>query len=279
MISLVHAQEGVELAHSFVAEINRIILFPLITLLLVIALLIFIWGAFQYVSNAGNDAGRAAGKRHLLWGVIGMLIMLSAYAILTIAANTFGIDPDQYRRETFSGTSAAPVTSPAPVTRPGGPSTPTTPAVTVPSSLTSNPYTYAYVEMVENGIPANLAEQYVTDWATYDANDAADFAEAMSVIEGVTSLSRETLERVQTEIANTVSVSTRSIPPHIARDLEGNPYIYAYHEMVDNGIPVGIASYRANQIATDVRFAQSFQEYGYISSETVARIEADAAAQ
>lgn len=95
---IAYAQEGVELAHSFVGQINQVILFPLITLLTVIALLYFLWGGFQYVANANNDSARAAGKKHLFWGIIGLLIMLSAYAILSIAANTFGIDADQYNR-------------------------------------------------------------------------------------------------------------------------------------------------------------------------------------
>lgn len=95
----VYAQEGVELAHSFVAQLNQVILFPLITLMTVIALLYFLWGGFQYVLGANNDTARATGKKHLIWGIIGLLVMLSAYAILSIAANTFGIDTDQYNRD------------------------------------------------------------------------------------------------------------------------------------------------------------------------------------
>ena len=95
---IAYAQEGTELAHSFVAQINDIILFPLITLLTAIALLVFLWGGFQYVYNSGSEQGREQGRKHILWGIIGLLIMLSAYAILSIAANTFGIDTDEYSR-------------------------------------------------------------------------------------------------------------------------------------------------------------------------------------
>lgn len=92
------AQTGTELAHSFVARINAVILFPLITLLTAVALVYFLWGGFQYVYNASNDTKRAAGKQHMIWGVIGLLVMLSAYSILSIAANTIGVDTDQYNR-------------------------------------------------------------------------------------------------------------------------------------------------------------------------------------
>jgi len=83
--------EGTELAKSFVQKINNAILFPLIMLLMAIAILVFLYGAFEYVSGADNDGVRDNGRRHLLWGTIGLLVMVSAVAILTIAANTFNL--------------------------------------------------------------------------------------------------------------------------------------------------------------------------------------------
>jgi|GEM_PF-833231 len=78
-------------AQCFVDKINDAILFPLITLLMALAFLFFLYGAFEYVKNSGSDAGRETGRRHLLYGVIGMLVMLSAFSILNIAAGTFGL--------------------------------------------------------------------------------------------------------------------------------------------------------------------------------------------
>lgn len=96
---IAHAQSGVEAAHSFVGKINEVILFPLILLLTATALLVFLWGGFQYVYYAANDTKKQEGKTHMLWGVLGLLVMLSAYAILAIAANTIGVDVDQYSRD------------------------------------------------------------------------------------------------------------------------------------------------------------------------------------
>lgn len=91
MIAL--AAEHVEAAQSLVKRVNDAILFPLITLGLSIAVLFFLWGAFQYVYNSDNESGRETGKRHLFYGIIGLLVMVSAFAILSIAAGTFGITP------------------------------------------------------------------------------------------------------------------------------------------------------------------------------------------
>lgn len=78
-------------AQGFLAKIDNAILFPLITLLMAIALLIFLYGAFEYVRGAASEGEREKGQRHLLYGTIGMLVMLSAFTLLSIAANTFNL--------------------------------------------------------------------------------------------------------------------------------------------------------------------------------------------
>jgi TRAP-type C4-dicarboxylate transport system permease small subunit len=92
---IAHAQSpGVAVAQQFVAKFNEVILFPIITLLIAVALLVFIWGCFQYIAGAANPATRTEGQKHIMWGIIGMFVMLTAYAILTIAANTFGLNDE-----------------------------------------------------------------------------------------------------------------------------------------------------------------------------------------
>ena len=86
------AEGGVALAQDFMDRINQVILYPLILLMLGVSLMVFLYGAFEYVLNADNENGRETGKQHLLWGTVGLLVMVSAYAILAIAANTFGLD-------------------------------------------------------------------------------------------------------------------------------------------------------------------------------------------
>lgn len=89
-----YAQEAADVAQSFMDRINEVILFPLITLLLAIALVVFLFGAFQYVLGANNPTARAEGSKHILWGIIGMVVMVSAWTILYIAAGTFGVESE-----------------------------------------------------------------------------------------------------------------------------------------------------------------------------------------
>ena len=83
---------GADVARGFLLTLNEVIVYPLITLMLTVALVVFLWGSFQFIANAGNPGKREEGRKHILWGIIGMLIMVSAYAILTIAAGTFNLD-------------------------------------------------------------------------------------------------------------------------------------------------------------------------------------------
>ncbi len=85
-------QQAAEEAGKFVSKVNDIILYPLIALLSGIAFLFFIWGCAVYILNADNDSAREEGKKHMMYGIIGLVVMLSAYTILAIATGTFGLD-------------------------------------------------------------------------------------------------------------------------------------------------------------------------------------------
>jgi hypothetical protein len=89
---IAYASEATDAASSMVSRIEAAIIFPLMTLMVGVAVLVFLWGAFEYVYNSGSDDGREKGRLHMLYGIIGLLVMLSAYAILRIAAATFGAD-------------------------------------------------------------------------------------------------------------------------------------------------------------------------------------------
>ena len=85
------AAPGTAEAAAFVAKFNEIILYPVIILLTGIAFLVFLYGCLIYITHAENSSAREEGRNHIIYSLIGMFVMLVAYAILTIAANTFGL--------------------------------------------------------------------------------------------------------------------------------------------------------------------------------------------
>lgn len=79
-------------AFSFVEKLNEVILQPIVLLLTAVALAVFLYGGFQYILNSGNEQERSKGKKHMIFGIIGFLVMVSALAILRIFAATLGLD-------------------------------------------------------------------------------------------------------------------------------------------------------------------------------------------
>jgi hypothetical protein len=76
---------------TFVANLNREILNPLIFLLFAVAALYLVYGIFVFVANADNEKARAEGKQHIMYSIIGLFIMLGAVAIINLVLNTFGV--------------------------------------------------------------------------------------------------------------------------------------------------------------------------------------------
>jgi hypothetical protein len=71
-------------------NIEQKIINPVIYLLFALALLYFLWGVFRMVAGAASDTAREEGRQHVLWGVIGMFIMVAVYGILHAICNTIG---------------------------------------------------------------------------------------------------------------------------------------------------------------------------------------------
>jgi uncharacterized membrane protein YjfL (UPF0719 family) len=60
-------------------------------LLFAVALMVFIWGIVQFISQTNNEEVRVKGKQHLVWGVVGLLIMVSVFGIMQIIVDTFDL--------------------------------------------------------------------------------------------------------------------------------------------------------------------------------------------
>ncbi len=81
---------------TFLRSVSANILNPLIVLVFAIAFLVFFYGIFQFVSKAGESSERESGKKKIIYGLIGMFVMFSAYGLIRIVLGTFGVSPPQY---------------------------------------------------------------------------------------------------------------------------------------------------------------------------------------
>ncbi len=71
-------------ADTLLEKINKEILNPFIGLLISIALLVFIYGVVEFIAGADNEDKRTQGKQHIIWGIIGLFIMVSVFGIMKI---------------------------------------------------------------------------------------------------------------------------------------------------------------------------------------------------
>ncbi len=72
-------------------KLNAKVINPVIEFAFIIALVVFLWGVMQYIRGANNQEDRKKGREHMLWGVVGFVIMFGVFGIITILTRTFGI--------------------------------------------------------------------------------------------------------------------------------------------------------------------------------------------
>lgn len=73
---------------NFFNSINNIINL-VVPFLIGLAVLMVIVGIFRMVINAGDEEARDAGKQWVIWGVIGIVLMLAVWGLVALLASTF----------------------------------------------------------------------------------------------------------------------------------------------------------------------------------------------
>jgi hypothetical protein len=82
----------------FLNKINEFILNPLILLLFSIAFVIFVYGIAMFIKNSGDEKAESYtnGKRAMLYGIIGMTVMVTAFGIIRFILSAIGVPTDIY---------------------------------------------------------------------------------------------------------------------------------------------------------------------------------------
>jgi membrane protease YdiL (CAAX protease family) len=80
---------------EFLKKANAAVLKPVSLALFGAAFVIFLWGVVEFIRDSDSDEGRAKGGRNIMWGLLGMVIMISVYGIINIIAGTIGATPAQ----------------------------------------------------------------------------------------------------------------------------------------------------------------------------------------
>lgn len=76
---------------TLLKKVSDNVVTPIIYLLMSLAVLYFIWGMFVFIQNADNAEKRGEGYKHMIWGVVGLFIMVSARGIINLILNSLGL--------------------------------------------------------------------------------------------------------------------------------------------------------------------------------------------
>src|SRR5438876_999031 len=76
-------------AYDAIVSIINNYIFPI---LLAIAVLVIAWGIFKFILHAGDEGERASGRALILWGIVGLFLMLSIWGLVNILYNSFALN-------------------------------------------------------------------------------------------------------------------------------------------------------------------------------------------
>lgn len=75
---------------SIIGIINGI----LVPVLMAIAFIVFLFGIYKYfIYGASNESDKAEGRKFAMWGIIGFVIIISVWGLVSIVSGAFGLQP------------------------------------------------------------------------------------------------------------------------------------------------------------------------------------------
>ena len=77
-------------------DIVDVLINPLLVLVSAVGTLVFIFGVVEFIYGLSRESdARERGKTHMLWGLVGVLIMIVAFGVVKVIIGVVGADvPD-----------------------------------------------------------------------------------------------------------------------------------------------------------------------------------------
>ena len=73
--------------------VNKVVFYvvnPAIYVMFSFGVLVFVYGIVEFLREMQKGGDTVEGKQHMLWGFIGMFIMVGVFGIMHLISNTFG---------------------------------------------------------------------------------------------------------------------------------------------------------------------------------------------
>lgn len=74
---------------NLLRSITNFILTPVVSFLVSIALVVFLWGVLKYMGKTGDEAEREKARQLIIWGIIGIFVMVSVWGLVKVLMGSF----------------------------------------------------------------------------------------------------------------------------------------------------------------------------------------------
>lgn len=64
----------------------------IVPLFMVVAVAVFLWGIVRYITAAGDEEKAKEARGYIIYGLIGVFVMVAFWGIINVVAGTFGVD-------------------------------------------------------------------------------------------------------------------------------------------------------------------------------------------
>jgi uncharacterized membrane protein YjfL (UPF0719 family) len=78
-------------AEVLVSRFVTYIINPAILLVIAAGFFLFVWGLVQFLLHLDEGTQREESLKHMLWGIVGMVVMFSVYGIVQLLDSTFSL--------------------------------------------------------------------------------------------------------------------------------------------------------------------------------------------
>jgi hypothetical protein len=93
--ALAFAQQNFNLSNGGISGVLvniSAILTYVVPILIALAIIVFLWGVLKFILSAGNDEKRTEGKNFMIYGIIGIVVMVSIWGIVGFVQRSTGIN-------------------------------------------------------------------------------------------------------------------------------------------------------------------------------------------
>lgn len=87
LIPVAHAQTVDGIVNSIVSLLQSII-----PILFILATLVFFWGIILFITSGGDEEKRTEGRKYIIFGLIGLFVMVAVWGIVNLALSFFNFD-------------------------------------------------------------------------------------------------------------------------------------------------------------------------------------------